>query len=221
MESTMIEPKSTPWKKEEFQYTSHYCEENIYMMCKTMAERHQDNVNHCTVVFISNPNKAIPIWKQKNASESDGPVVWDYHVILYYHDYKNRNFYIYDMDTELPFPCDATQYVIEAFHPELQLNEFFQRYFRMVPGLVYLKEFASDRSHMLKGDGEYIKPPPDYPAIISSTSHDTMNLPDYIDMTQNKISPEKYGIVVDEEQFFATIFSQSAASNRRGTSLYD
>ena len=41
---------------------------------------------------------------------------------------ENKRFYIYDFDTELPFPCGAKQYIIEAFHPELQLNEQFQRY---------------------------------------------------------------------------------------------
>ena len=41
---------------------------------------------------------------------------------------KKKRFYIYDFDTELPFPCYAKQYIMEAFHPELQLNEQFQRY---------------------------------------------------------------------------------------------
>ncbi|KAI8143706.1 N-terminal glutamine amidase-domain-containing protein, partial [Fennellomyces sp. T-0311] len=128
-------------------YTSAYCEENVYMLCKTIAETNPAILDHCTVVFISNPNKIIPIWKQKLASVGQ-PVLWDYHVILYYHDEENKEYYMYDMDTTLPFPCRADRYVMEAFQPELQLREEYQRYFRLVPGSVYLREFASDRSHM-------------------------------------------------------------------------
>ncbi|KAG2221397.1 hypothetical protein INT45_012648 [Circinella minor] len=171
-----------------------------------IAKQNQDNLEHCTVVFISNPNKAIPIWRQKNGSQPDTPVVWDYHVILYYHDYDKKEFYIYDFDTELSFPCNANEYIMEALHPELQLNKQFKRYFRMVPGSVYLKEFASDRSHMLKEDGEYMKPPPNYPAITTS-NNETMNLFNYMNMTENIISPKKYGVVINEEQFFTTVIS--------------
>ncbi|KAI9489482.1 protein N-terminal glutamine amidohydrolase [Zychaea mexicana] len=205
-----MEEKSTKThvalKKDELLYTSCYCEENVYMMCKTMSElnrKEEDHsmLDHCTVVFISNPSKSIPIWKQKNSP--DGPV--DYHVILYYHNYDTKEFYVYDMDTVLPFPCDATEYVMLAFHPELQLQERFKRCFRLVPGSVFLREFASDRSHMLEENGEYMKPPPEYPAIASTD--DVMNLPRYIDMTENTVSPEKFGVVIDEQQFFTTVLA--------------
>jgi hypothetical protein len=39
------------------------------------------------------------------------------------------------------------------------------RYFRVVPASVFLQHFASDRRHMKRADGSWIKPPPDYPPI--------------------------------------------------------
>ena len=36
-----------------------------------------------------------------------------------------------------------------------------------------------------------------------------MNLLDYMNMTENIISPEKYGIVIDEEQFFTSIIANA------------
>lgn len=34
---------------------------------------------------------------------------------------------VYDFDTILPFPCPLDQYIAEAFHPELQLLDRFER----------------------------------------------------------------------------------------------
>ncbi len=35
----------------------------------------------------------------------------------------------------------------------------------MIPAAVFLSTFASDRSHMKKPNGDWIKEPPDYPPI--------------------------------------------------------
>jgi len=42
------------------------------------------------------------------------------------------------------------------------------RYFRVIPASVFLQHFASDRRHMKRADGSWIKPPPDYPPISTS-----------------------------------------------------
>ncbi|KAI4468031.1 hypothetical protein MML48_2g00017655 [Holotrichia oblita] len=42
------------------------------------------------------------------------------------------------------------------------------RYFRVIPAAEFLKEFASDRRHMKRPDGSWIKPPPNYPPISTS-----------------------------------------------------
>jgi hypothetical protein len=43
------------------------------------------------------------------------------------------------------------------------------RYFRVIPANEFLKEFASDRRHMKRPDGTWIKPPPNYPAIQTAS----------------------------------------------------
>jgi hypothetical protein len=42
---------------------------------------------------------------------------------------------------------------------------FNYRKFRVIPALEFLQNFASDRSHMKKANGEWIKNPPAYPPI--------------------------------------------------------
>lgn len=44
----------------------------------------------------------------------------------------------------------------------------FNRFFRVIPAEQYLAEFSSDRRHMRRPDGTWIKPPPPYPPIQSS-----------------------------------------------------
>lgn len=58
------------------------------------------------------------------------------------------------------------------------------RFFRVIPIDEYLKEFASDRRHMLNEDGTWIKPPPIYPAI--RTPDQIHNLDDFIDMNPDR-----------------------------------
>lgn len=43
------------------------------------------------------------------------------------------------------------------------------RFFRVIPAETYLAEFASDRRHMRRPDGTWIKPPPSYPPIQTSS----------------------------------------------------
>lgn len=39
----------------------------------------------------------------------------------------------------------------------------------MIPASEFVKEFASDRRHMRRADGTWIKPPPSYPAIKTAS----------------------------------------------------
>ncbi|KAL0094221.1 N-terminal glutamine amidase-domain-containing protein [Phycomyces blakesleeanus] len=183
--------------KQDLIYTRCYCEENIYMLCKLISEKDEPSLEFCNVVFISNPNKTIPVWSQ-TACVDAYPVVWDYHVILYYYD--NVRSVVYDFDSILPFPCASEEYVKKSFYPNLVIPDMFKRYFRLIPAVDYLRGFASDRSHMLK-DGLYHAPPPTYPAI--KTPKNTMNLPEYIDM-EYTVDPI-YGVVVDENTFFKAL----------------
>ncbi|GAB1299383.1 Protein N-terminal glutamine amidohydrolase [Apodemus speciosus] len=56
----------------------------------------------------------------------------------------------------------------------------FRRKFRVVRADSYLKNFASDRSHMKDSSGNWREPPPQYPCI--ETGDSKMNLNDFISM---------------------------------------
>ena len=53
----------------------------------------------------------------------------------------------------------------------------------------FLQKFASDRRHMKKSDGSWMKPPPDYPCI--STAEATHNLDEFISM-ESSSSASRY-----------------------------
>lgn len=46
-------------RRDDHTYTRCYCEENIYMLCKRIAEQDPNALAQCTVVFISNPNRTV------------------------------------------------------------------------------------------------------------------------------------------------------------------
>ena len=105
-------------------YTSHYCEENIYLLAKKKLESLPiDDSLEFFVVFISNPLKQIPLWHQK--LQINQPVIWDYHDILL-EKCVGKLSYIYDMDTKLSYPINAIDYCKYAVgHGIYQLNEAF------------------------------------------------------------------------------------------------
>ncbi|KAJ3319137.1 hypothetical protein HDU93_003801, partial [Gonapodya sp. JEL0774] len=78
----------------------------------------------------------------------------------------------------------------------------FRRLYRIVPGLDYLKCFASDRSHMRREDGSWQAEPPTYEAI--RTERETMNLDRFRMMNAPAKEGELpgdniYGVVLDED----------------------
>ncbi|XP_042641979.1 protein N-terminal glutamine amidohydrolase isoform X2 [Tyto alba] len=181
-------------------YTSCYCEENVWKLCDYIRSQDQHPLEEFYAVFISNDRRMIPLWKQRSG-HGDEPVVWlnmkkhffsvrvmehwrrvpreDYHVILLHVSSGEQNF-IYDLDTVLPFPCPFDVYSVEAFRLDDSLHPEFHRKIRMIRADLYLKTFASDRSHMKDANGKWQKPPPSYPCI--ETADSKMNLDDFISM---------------------------------------
>ncbi|XP_023777238.1 protein N-terminal glutamine amidohydrolase isoform X2 [Cyanistes caeruleus] len=150
-------------------YTSCYCEENVWKLCDYIRSQDRHPLEEFYAVFISNDRKMIPLWKQKSG-HGDEPVVWDYHVILLHVTSGEQNF-IYDLDTVLPFPCPFDVYSVEAFRLDDSLRPEFHR---MIRADLYLKTFASDRSHMKDADGKWQKPPPPYPCIETADLHELL-----------------------------------------------
>ncbi|ODN01388.1 Protein N-terminal glutamine amidohydrolase [Orchesella cincta] len=86
------------------------------------------------------------------------------------------------MESDLPFPTHFHRYVSETFRTENILQPEYHRFFRVVPASRFLSLFSSDRKHMLRSDGTWIKPPPNYPPIFNGVS----NLESFLDMTTPK-----------------------------------
>ncbi|KAI9597295.1 N-terminal glutamine amidase-domain-containing protein [Syncephalis fuscata] len=134
--------------RSETQYTKQYCEENIYLLSKQLLA--VDPTSNALVVFISNERRAVPLWAQSASRDDSTLVIWDYHVILI--NQTASSCIVYDFDALLPFPCLFHKYVDAAFKPNMQLLNIYQRQFRVVPAVDYVKHFSSDRSHMVIGE---------------------------------------------------------------------
>jgi len=123
-------------------------------------------------VFISNQSKTVALWKQRKANSPSSPVVWDYHVVLLLTSRGREKIdqsWIYDFDTILPMPCPAQDYLEQVF--VTGIDEQYASLFRIVPGNVFVDNFASDRTHMLReGTSEFVSPPPNYPPIFGMVS---------------------------------------------------
>ncbi|XP_062912212.1 protein N-terminal glutamine amidohydrolase isoform X1 [Mobula hypostoma] len=164
--------------KEDCVYTGCYCEENVWKLCENIKNKRQHSLEEWYAIFISNDQKMVPIWRQRSCHE-DQPVIWDYHVILL-HDCGGQHCEVYDLDSTLPFPCSFDIYVKEAFRSEELIRPVFRRKMRVIRADLYLKTFASDRSHMKDAHGMWRMAPPPYPCI--QTAEAKMNLDDFISM---------------------------------------
>ncbi|XP_030766309.1 protein N-terminal glutamine amidohydrolase [Sitophilus oryzae] len=181
-------------KQGDCSYVSCYCEENVYKLVEEVTKVHPNELNKCFVVFISNQSRTVPLWRQRAGKNEDHLVIWDYHVLFLYHPEPDKCL-VYDLDSELPFPTYVHKYVTETFRTDHILKPDYFRYFRVIDGSEFIKHFASDRRHMKRPNGTWIKPPPNYPAICTPGS--IHNLEDYIQMDGAK-GP---GVVLNLTQF--------------------
>uniref|UniRef100_A0A674NPL9 Protein N-terminal glutamine amidohydrolase n=1 Tax=Takifugu rubripes TaxID=31033 RepID=A0A674NPL9_TAKRU len=168
----------TTMKREDCVYTSCYCEENVWKLCEFVREQQTAPLEELSVVFISNDNRTVPLWKQKSGC-GDQPVIWDYHVILLQASLESDT-QVYDLDSELSFPCSLELYASQALRSDHSLRPMYHRKFRVIPAEIFLMNFASDRSHMRNPDGTWKMPPPPYPPIRTAESQ--MNLETFINM---------------------------------------
>ena len=153
-----------------FKRQPYYCEENAWHLCQ---EPHfGDRIRH--VVFISNLERAVPMWNQKAGRGK--AIVWDYHVVVLAEDPLE----IWDVDTLLGLPIGLGDYIEASFHPDMPAP--YQPMFRLVEAQLLVEIFASDRSHMRRKDGSYRKPPPNWP-MIGKPGVST-NLMQFVDMSQ-------------------------------------
>ncbi|XP_013647898.1 protein N-terminal glutamine amidohydrolase [Brassica napus] len=197
-----------------FQQTPYYCEENVYLLCKTLCESGvaDETGSDLFVVFISNERKQVPLWHQKASTRADGIVLWDYHVICVQRKKESDSEpLVWDLDSTLPFPSPLASYVTETIQPSFQLFAEYKRFFRVVHAPLFFKHFASDRRHMKGPDGSWIAQPPPYQPIVAQDGV-LHNLSEYTAMsatdTLSSLDPEtvreaisqKLGVLVSHSQ---------------------
>uniref|UniRef100_A0AAR5PV01 Protein N-terminal glutamine amidohydrolase n=1 Tax=Dendroctonus ponderosae TaxID=77166 RepID=A0AAR5PV01_DENPD len=168
-------------KQGDCSYVSCYCEENVYKLGEEVTKAHPNELNKCYAVFISNQSRTVPLWRQRAGKNEDRLIIWDYHVIFLYHPEPDKCL-VYDLDSELPFPT------------------YVHKYFRVIPAGEFVNDFSSDRRHMKRPDGTWIKPPPNYPAITNSSADH--NLEDYIQMDHNKGPGEVLNLTQFVQRFY-------------------
>ena len=195
--------KENLFEKNQCQYTANYCEENVYLLCEKFlksAKLRENTKEKAYAVFITNPQKQTSIKCQKKGNKLlNNLVIWDYHVIFLH---KIENFlevssFIYDFDSILEFPTNFEKYYKNALNFEMKGK--LESFYRVSECEQFMKEFASDRSHMLvdKQKGIYQSPPPKYPCILNERK-EIMNLDKYLDL---HIKQENYGIVLNNIEF--------------------
>ncbi|XP_056277852.1 protein N-terminal glutamine amidohydrolase [Pseudoliparis swirei] len=145
-------------ERENCVYTSCYCEENVWTLCESVRRDRTAQLEDFFVVFISNEKRMVPLWKQKSG-RGEHPVVWDYHVVLLQVRPPSCSL-VYDLDSELSFPCSLQLYGAQALRSDRSLQPEYHRKLRVVPADSFLLNFASDRSHMKNSDGSWKMAPP-------------------------------------------------------------
>ncbi len=109
------------YSEEDHSYHSHYSEENIYKLAyKYSNQTFEFKECDSFVVFISNENKHVPMWKQRLSSNEKEPVLWDYHVI-YVIPNEDGEAHVIDLDSTLGYRVPFAKYMKETFHPDAPL----------------------------------------------------------------------------------------------------
>lgn len=180
--------------REKYQYCAFYCDENIWKLCEKLEQ--ESAFEDCSgyVVFISNLQQSCAIWHQKTSESADLPVVFDYHVILLLEEEK-LGWQVWDLDTRLRFPEKAVTYFRETFSPGYEVDEELRPLFRLVSAQDYLKNYSTDRSHMLDENGDWQEPPPHWDAPYHEDNG--MNLFDFINMEEGLSGKGLNGEVLD------------------------
>ena len=88
-----------------------------------MADTNPEELIKCWVVFVSNKKRVVPLWRQKAGKDEEKLVIWDYHVILIIKTDERST--VFDLDTNLPYPCDFKSYTQETFKSDDDILEQF------------------------------------------------------------------------------------------------
>ncbi|MCK6509977.1 UTP--glucose-1-phosphate uridylyltransferase [Myxococcota bacterium] len=156
--SIPTQPHASPHR-----YQAYYCEENIWQLAHESAFSDVEGY----AVFISNPEKSCALWHQRASHSAWEPVLWDYHVLyLAATGPQSSPWEIWDLDTLLGMPVPLADYLSQTFCMTAELHPRYAPSFRLLPREIFLRDFYSDRSHMLDKHQTWRQPPPPWPPIM-------------------------------------------------------
>ena len=118
---------------------------------------------------------SVAVWQQRAAAGAPF-VVWDYHVVLLERSTTGALWRVWDHDSTLGMPVDASAWIAGSF--ERELPGLVPR-FRVVDAHELLRVFSSDRRHMRTADGGERVPFPPWPPILDAQGRHL--LPRFID----------------------------------------
>lgn len=177
-------------------YTACYCEENVLQLARALGCTAPPDglaLPPAYAVVVSNGSRACPVWHQR-AGPPEGPVVWDYHVVLLARaGAPGEGWLVWDLDTTLPFPSPFDAYADAAFRPGEPLIDRYRQRFRVVPAHDYARVFASDRRHMRREGGGWSSPPPAYPPLRGPAADSDWTLGRLWDVTPAAAAPTAAG----------------------------
>ncbi len=154
-------------------YQAFYCEENAFHL----SQHPHFAGRHASALFVTGGAGECVMWHQKAARRPGAPLSWDYHVFVLARD----PWEIWDFDTVLGCPVPAEGYLRRSFRPEVDLPPELTPVFRLVGAAELQATFASDRSHMRRLDGRYVKPPPPWEPIAGLGATSTLRR--FLDMS--------------------------------------
>ncbi len=125
-------------------YTRLFCEENIWKLVELLYMN--KIAKPIDVLFLLNETNSIALYNQSQ-TESNAPVIWDYHVILCAE--QKGEIIIYDFDSHCDFPTSITDYFNSTFPSHSQLSETYQALIKPICADYFFKHFFSDRHHMI------------------------------------------------------------------------
>lgn len=137
----------------------YYCEENVWQAARVAVD--EGAAGPVEAVFLTNEARRCAVWSQRAAPEPGTPVLWDYHVVL------RVGPAILDADCVAGAHLPAAAWLAASFPLGEAVPRRFLPRFRRVPAAVFLSRFASDRRHMRRTGGRYVKPPPPWPPIVA------------------------------------------------------
>lgn len=158
-------------------YQPYYCEENIWQL---LLRPELEPFGSSYALWITNAERACPMWSQRAAARPQEPIVWDYHVVGLTQRDAHERALIWDLDHVGALPSELGQWLMMSFPYRRRLPPMYEPMFRLIPSADYHKSLSTDRSHMKDERGRWRKPPPPWAAPWCAQA--SMNLERFLDL---------------------------------------